>query len=136
MRKPLTPEQRERKRAEGRAYYERKIGRPVRKVVFGHFSDDPKAYHLRWHFEKKYGITVEQYNEMVQAQNGLCAICEGPPTHHGRLVVDHDHASGAIRGLLCWGCNVQIGRLRDSPGLVQKILDYLLEHAQLRLVKG
>lgn len=61
----------------------------------------------------KYGLTVEQYDAMVSAQSGRCLICNGEPAR--KLVVDHCHAGGQVRGLLCHGCNVGIGHLRDDP---------------------
>jgi hypothetical protein len=72
----------------------------------------------------KYGITQEQYDEMVRRQNGLCAICAHAPSKK-ILVVDHDHQTGAIRGLLCDGCNVGLGRFGDNPGLLAAALRYL-----------
>jgi len=55
---------------------------------------------------KRYGITIEQYNEMVANQNGLCKMCGTKPT---QLHVDHDHNTGEVRGLLCVSCNVHLG---------------------------
>jgi len=51
-----------------------------------------------------YGISIEQYEEMLDKQNGLCAICKTPPQTK-RLAVDHDHDTGEVRGLLCHRCN-------------------------------
>jgi len=80
-----------------------------------------------------FGITLAQYNEMLESQAGGCAICEQKPTTI-RLAVDHDHITGTIRGLLCVGCNTTVGKLRDSPELVEKLRRYLYKHAQLRIV--
>jgi hypothetical protein len=58
----------------------------------------------------KFGITLERYNEILMNQNGVCKICKSGPT--GRftvLAVDHDHSTGAIRGLLCTRCNLRLG---------------------------
>jgi hypothetical protein len=105
----------------------------------GVFRADPKGYHLRWLLEKRYGITLEQYDEMVAAQGGRCAICNKLPkgTSHTsrRLAVDHDHATGTVRGLLCSPCNTTIGMIEDSPGLLDRMRRYLGKHAQLRLVE-
>jgi hypothetical protein len=125
------------RRAQRRAYA-RKIGRPVR-TAWGHFRKDPKNYHLRWLLEKRYGITLEQYNEMVELQGGRCAICNKVPagTNHTsrRLAVDHDHVTGTVRGLLCGPCNTTIGMIEDSPGMLDRMRRYLGKHAQLRLVE-
>jgi len=134
----FTPEQREAKRVQERERYARKVGRPV-KPVWGHFRKDPQSYHLRWLLEKRYGITLEQYNEMVALQGGRCAICNKVPagTSHTsrRLAVDHDHATNAVRGLLCSTCNTTIGMIEDSPSILDRMRRYLGKHAQLRLVE-
>lgn len=74
-----------------------------------------------------YGITVEQYDEMLVAQGGVCAICKTLPEADGRtpLQVDHDHSTGRIRGLLCSPCNTAIGSLRDDPQLLAAAMEYL-----------
>ena len=74
--------------------------------------------------KRKYGITREDYEARLAAQNGVCAICSRPPTDK-ELRVDHDHQTGAVRGLLCDDCNVGIGRLRDDAGIVLLALEYL-----------
>ena len=90
---------------------------------------DQRDDNLRYAF----GLTLAQYNEMLEAQGGGCAICEQKPTTI-RLAVDHDHITGTIRGLLCIGCNTTVGKLRDSPELVEKLRRYLYKHSQLKLV--
>jgi hypothetical protein len=50
--------------------------------------------------------------------------------------VDHDHVTGAVRALLCHGCNIGIGLFRDDPGLLEDAASYLRAHGALRLVKG
>lgn len=55
-------------------------------------------------YQRKYGISVEQYEAILRDQGGVCAICERPPKTR-RLHVDHDHKTGEIRGLLCYRCN-------------------------------
>lgn len=80
----------------------------------------------------KYGITIEQYQEMLNRQNGNCAICEQQETvidgRSGKvrtLAVDHCHSTKKIRGLLCGSCNKAIGCLKDSLELLQKAYKYL-----------
>jgi hypothetical protein len=77
---------------------------------------------------KKYGITLEQYQAMLEKQNGVCAVC-GEHCKSGRaLSVDHNHATGALRGLLCGNCNRGIGYLQDDPELIRAALEYMLSY--------
>lgn len=72
-----------------------------------------------------YGITREQYDEKLSNQQGLCAICgEEPSEFH----VDHCHATGKVRGLLCGRCNFMLGHARDSSSNLQNAIAYLEYH--------
>lgn len=71
-----------------------------------------------------YGITLEQYNIQLLNQNGSCSICKKNPSKK-RLVVDHCHKSGAVRGLLCDMCNWGLGQFRDDTGLLKEAIEYL-----------
>lgn len=80
--------------------------------------------------ERKFGITSETYSLMLQRQNGVCAICGNPETatRFGvvkALSVDHCHATGRIRGLLCSDCNTGIGKLKDNVTILQNAIRYL-----------
>jgi hypothetical protein len=73
-----------------------------------------------------YGITLEQYNDLLAKQGGVCAICQGPHRGRGKFYhVDHDHKTGDVRGLLCHYCNTAIGSLKDDPALLEKAAAYL-----------
>lgn len=69
--------------------------------------------------------------EMLAKQDGVCAACGQPETKRssGKMVkmlaVDHDHATGKVRGLLCHNCNVALGYMEDNPDRMQKVLDYM-----------
>lgn len=78
----------------------------------------------KWRYLKEYGITLEQYDSMLAAQNNVCAICKEPPGKQ-RLHVDHCHKTGQIRGLLCASCNIGIGYFRDSEALLGLAIQYL-----------
>lgn len=96
--KELTPEQKEKRRLAARAS----------------------------HLMRTYGITLEQYNELLEKQDHKCPICDRHEdefkTH---LAVDHDHVTGEIRGLLCNHCNHRVlGRNRD-PAKIKRMFDYL-----------
>ena len=71
---------------------------------------------------RKLGITRESYLQMCEAQDWRCQICEKVPKV---LVIDHCHATGAFRSLLCQQCNSGLGFFRDDPGMLQKALGYL-----------
>ena len=73
---------------------------------------------------KHYGITYDQYLSMLEAQGGVCAICKQRPIKQ-RLVVDHDHRTKTVRGLLCHRCNIGIGNLRDSLDVLERAKVYL-----------
>lgn len=74
----------------------------------------------------KFGMTLEQYNEILMRQNFSCAICcRHVSQFNRRLCVDHDHDTGRIRGLLCTHCNVILAQLGDNKESVQRVLDYL-----------
>ena len=79
--------------------------------------------------KRMYGITLEKYHRMLDAQAGVCAICKQPPSktnnHAMSLHIDHCHASGKIRGLLCNKCNSGIGFFQESAELVSKAAKYL-----------
>jgi hypothetical protein len=73
-----------------------------------------------------YGITPADYDQLLAAQNGGCAICGEAPAAGKRLVVDHDHKTGRVRGLLCDKHNRALGALNDDPALVLAALYHLL----------
>lgn len=85
------------------------------------------AAHIRRAVKHRYGITWEQYEALVLAQNGKCGICGGTQLrgHGGRLCIDHDHATGRIRGLLCTSCNLAVGYLADSAERAEALAAYL-----------
>lgn len=74
----------------------------------------------------KWGLTIAEYDAMLAAQGGGCAVCKTQtPGGMGRFPVDHDHVTGKIRGLLCNLCNVGLGHLKDSPTLLRQAADYI-----------
>jgi hypothetical protein len=74
-------------------------------------------------FKYKYGISLFQYELLFKAQNGKCAICDEPSK--ATLDVDHDHATGKVRGLLCRRCNLGIGHFCDDPDVIRNAMKYL-----------
>ena len=77
-----------------------------------------------------YNITLEQYDQMFEQQNGVCAVCKNPEiakNQHSllRLAVDHDHETGKVRGLLCQKCNQAIGLMSENIKILKEAVDYL-----------
>ncbi len=78
----------------------------------------------KWTLNRRYGITPEEYDLLFEAQNGVCYICQKPCVTGKRLAVDHDHDTGAIRGLLCTPCNKYVvGNLNVNQ--IYRILEYM-----------
>lgn len=85
-----------------------------------------RAMHRKNHLRRKFGIDERRYNELLDMQNGSCAICRKTCEDEGkRLAIDHDHKTGEIRGLLCYNCNRGIGHLQDNITLLKNAIDYL-----------
>jgi hypothetical protein len=84
------------------------------------------SYHLKANFD----ISLDDYNEMLVSQSGVCAICKQPETkiRNGlvtMLAVDHDHVTGVIRGLLCHRCNILLGHCNDNVSILASAISYL-----------
>lgn len=111
-----------------------KRGHSVRKhsdpANFDHKAAKDNEYILR-----KYGVTREQYDAMVVEQGGLCDICgtDNPgkssrSKRAARWSIDHNHATGEVRGLLCRGCNAALGLFNDDSDLLDAAAEYLRFH--------
>lgn len=93
---------------------------------------------------RNYGLTREQYDAMVEAQDGRCAICGVDPStemhrniRYRRLHVDHWHNEhNNVRGLLCGNCNLGIGRWLDDPELLYRAIEYLEAHEHSRYAEA
>ena len=83
-------------------------------------------YNAEYKLAYNYGLSNEQYLDLIKNQNGCCAICS---THQSelkrKLVVDHDHTTGKVRGLLCSFCNVAIGMFKESEENIMSAISYL-----------
>ena len=75
----------------------------------------------QYYRKSKYGLSEEAYQDMIRRQQGACACCHEVK----RLVIDHDHDTGKIRGLLCSTCNTGLGHFSDSLDKLQKAIVYL-----------
>ena len=104
-------------RSKRRAAYEKAGGKDV-----------PYAQVLK----REYGLTLEQYNDMLKRQAHRCAVCRRPETvtikktgEVRRLAVDHDHVTGTVRGLLCHRCNILVWAMEDNHTTLSAIEKYV-----------
>jgi hypothetical protein len=83
-------------------------------------------YKRKYQYLLRYGITVEEYEQIWYSQNGCCAICGiAEKELKKKLHIDHNHTTGRIRGLLCSNCNIAIGLLKDDIVRLSKAIEYL-----------
>ena len=90
-------------------------------------QEQVRCYDRNQHLEGTYGITLEKYNEILDAQGGSCAGCDATEYNSNsyNLAVDHDHETDKVRGLLCLQCNRILGLAKDNPDLLRRLADYL-----------
>jgi len=86
----------------------------------------PDYHHRRR--ARKYGLTVQQLDELLEDAGGVCMICSQPA--HMYLVVDHCHTSGVVRGILCEKCNQGLGMFKDNPEYLQNAITYLAQFSK------
>lgn len=100
----------------------------VRSKEDGTFETCCKKCHAQYCYTRrlmaKYGLTPNEYYEMLNTQHGKCAICEKPITER-KFTVDHDHKTGKVRGLLCFHCNTALGYLGDEVIILKRAIEYL-----------
>ena len=91
-----------------------------------------KILDRQYHLKHKYGLSIEDYESMLELQQGLCALCGRPETCKANfndgtklLAVDHCHETGEIRGLLCTACNTAIAKLGDTAESIERVLRYM-----------
>lgn len=94
-----------------------------------------------WHYRKHYGITYAQFVDLYESVKGICPICSTPmvlsgPRKNRRLnaVLDHCHETGQNRGVICSGCNIGLGMLKDSPKVLASAVAYLERYGKPELV--
>ena len=119
----------ERQLATQRAYAKRNAAR-IRAYRARYYATDRERFKEQVRasrYKRLYGITIEQFDEMMRRQGGRCAICRRLPPPGRRLAVDHEHGHGPrVRGLLCRFCNVYvIGKGRDSAEIHLAAAAYL-----------
>lgn len=110
-----------------RKYRKQWAASPKRKAYAKAYYQTHKEQSKISHLKQKYGLSIEAYNHLLSLQQGKCAVCgiPGVETPKG-LVVDHNHKTGQVRGLLCNICNSHIIHvLEDYPHLIDKAKTYL-----------
>jgi hypothetical protein len=80
--------------------------------------------HRNYKLHEKYGIDESEFDRLLAEQGGLCAICR---SQVGKQV-DHDHQTGAVRGILCLNCNAAMGAFHDNPAEIRAAIAYLEAH--------
>lgn len=115
-RSEMTPERLENRRTAARLRYHAR------------HKDHVKDKNLQNH----YGITLGDLQTMLHQQEGVCAICQSGDWGKYGPMVDHDHATGLIRGILCTRCNVALGMMKDDPKLLMSAIHYLTAHQEVQ----
>jgi len=89
-------------------------------------ANDPD-FLRRIHLKQKYNLTLEQYFILSMEQENVCAICKSKETGYqtNYMYVDHDHATGKVRGLLCNKCNFGLGNFKDKINILESAINYL-----------
>ena len=76
-------------------------------------------------YRRRYGIGIDEYESKFREQNGACAVCKKQNTDWKCLAVDHDHATGKVRGLLCRPCNMALGFIHDEIETAESMVSYI-----------
>lgn len=79
----------------------------------------------RKHLKRTYGITVEEYEAILQSQGNRCKVCRTDEPGRTGWCIDHNHRTGVVRGILCHDCNLAIGHAKDSIFLLEAMIGYL-----------
>lgn len=83
------------------------------------------ATRRRANIKARYGITESDFRKMVADQGGVCAACGTADWGPKGPCIDHDHQTGAVRGILCFSCNTVLGHVSDSVSRLSQLIDYL-----------
>ena len=89
------------------------------------YRKENKEYIKDYQFKYKFGISLKEYNDLLESQNHQCAICKSTCLSGRSLAVDHCHLTLKVRGLLCIPCNQGLGSFRDSKKLLNNAISYL-----------
>lgn len=123
--KPLTDFHRSKRHPQGRYPWCKDCKNARSAGYYKRWTDEQREKHKRRVAAWRYGLSAEEYDELIFGEEARCAICGGQDSRRGRLCVDHNHQTGKVRGALCTDCNLAIGYLRDDPELFRKAAAYL-----------
>ncbi|MGV1049176.1 MAG: endonuclease VII domain-containing protein [Solirubrobacterales bacterium] len=125
----LSPGQQEQRREQRHTYYIENRERIIAEVrAYGNRNPTAKR---EARLKQKYGIDIPEYERLLVQQHGRCAICGiAADDARSRLRVDHDHDTGAVRGLLCDNCNIGLGHFADNAERMAAAIAYLQRHAR------
>lgn len=104
-----------------------KVCQNLRSTSYARENKD-KIPTIGYSLKRRYGITADDYANMLDKQNYSCAICKTSQCETGRnFAVDHCHTTKKVRGLLCSSCNIGLGQFKDNIELIEKAIKYLNE---------
>ena len=124
--KPLEEFSKNRSNKDGFAYWCKSCMAVYHKKYFAAHKEARATYMRAYNMLYNHGITLAEYNKMLETQGGVCAICGRPQEKEEHLAVDHDHETGEVRGLLCDPCNVGLGCFQDNPARLHSAADYIV----------
>lgn len=111
-----------------------RTGKPVPKKGTPEYREYRQMVMRRCIIRKKYGLSIEEYESMVEQHCGRCDICgarpQEPPVSRSTLDLDHCHDTGLFRGFLCNHCNLGLGNFKDNPTRLKAAIEYLLRAAK------
>lgn len=107
----------------------------ARSYELKYLQKHPTRARNKWYM-RKYGLTVQQVEDMIAGQGGKCAICQLTPTGNRQAGwhVDHDHSTGKVRGMLCYRCNLTLGISQEDIFRLQRCLFYIRYHKGLTML--
>lgn len=120
----------------GKLYYKNNKGE-IRKRNMQWQKEHPDR--VRHHsLMSSHGISLEEYNQKIEEQDGKCDICHQPESRINKrtgktkfLCVDHNHETGKVRGLLCDDCNIAIGKIKENIETLENAKKYLQKYKEL-----
>lgn len=117
-------------RAKRRTVEQRRKKRKIANMT----DDERLTFYRARHLWRRFKIRPEEYDNLLAAQGGTCAICRGTCPTQENMPVDHDHDTGEIRGILCVTCNAGVGMFRDDPALLSDAIVYLADPPGVRIL--